>query len=117
MKFFFKNGERDTPNSKILKMRFSFLIGGVSYRRPPCNNLVHEISHAYHALIDVENPEIIENYERVKKSKIYENIKNMFGDIVPVSYGLQVSSIQKFLNFKDRNHNFSYKFLCFPLWL
>ena len=35
MKIFEKNGERDTPNSKILKIRFLLLIGGVALREPP----------------------------------------------------------------------------------
>ena len=48
------------------------------------------MAHAYHALLDFENPEIIANYERVNKTKIYENVPYMNGVIAKKTYGIQV---------------------------
>ena len=50
---------------------------------------VHEMAHAYHSMLDFENPEIIENYKRVNETEIYLNVPYMNGVIAPRSYGIQ----------------------------
>jgi hypothetical protein len=49
--------------------------------------LVHELSHAQHSLVGLDNVDLLENYSRVNKSEIYFNISAMNGAKVK-SYGM-----------------------------
>ena len=53
-------------------------------------SLVHEMAHAWHTMLDLDNPAIISNYQRVNSTGIYENVPYINGVIAPKTYGLQV---------------------------
>ena len=48
------------------------------------------MAHAWHTMLDLDNMEILENYQRVNKSRIYENVPYINGVIAQKTYGLQV---------------------------
>ena len=69
------------------------------------------MSHAWHTMLDLDNPEMIENWKvqlfllayflnqiltkRVNESQIYENVPYINGVIAPKTYGLQVRVLLK----------------------
>ena len=42
---------------------------------------VHEMAHAFHTMLDLENEEIIENWQRVNDTGIYFNVTYINGMI------------------------------------
>ena len=47
------------------------------------------MAHAWHAMLDYENEDLLENFRRVNETGIYEDVLYMNGVIAPKSYGLQ----------------------------
>ena len=68
---------------------------GDFHKRKSNNFLVHEMAHAWHTMLDLDNVEMIENYQRVNKSRIYENVPYINGVIAPKTYGLQVMLLEE----------------------
>ena len=51
------------------------------------------MAHAWHTMLDLDNPAIISNYQRVNATGIYENVPYINGVIAPKTYGLQVNCL------------------------
>jgi len=60
----------------------------LNYPLNKTNALLHELSHAEHALVGLDNVDIAQNYARVNKSRIYFNVKASNGVTVPKTYGM-----------------------------